>query len=139
MTDAEVLGALAAATEADRAGVRAAVAAVGEADGALVEWRGGRPGADGVVQVTYPVYAPAVHQLLGALAGAGAVPVFAWPSWDGVRRLRSVDDLAAAPLADVARFLTTVVRGERFSEGTVAAALEDGRLLTAARRVADGR
>ncbi|GAB3194889.1 hypothetical protein GCM10027261_13880 [Geodermatophilus arenarius] len=41
MTDAEVLGVLAAAAEADRARLRAAVAAVEEADGVLVERRAG--------------------------------------------------------------------------------------------------
>ena len=137
--DAEVLAALAAAPEADLVRLRAAVAAVEETDGPLAGCRGGQPGADGVLQWPYPVYAPAVEELLAALARVGAVPVFDWAQWDGRSRLRSADDVAAAPLADVARFLTTLVRGERFADGTVAAALDDGRLPTAARRIADGR
>jgi hypothetical protein len=43
-----------------------------------------------------------------------------------------------APLADVVRLITAFVRGERFADGTIAAALDDGRLLAAAQRVLDG-
>jgi hypothetical protein len=63
--DEEVLTALAGAPDADRARLRAAVAAVEEADGPLAEGRGGERGAD------------------------GAVPVFDHRHWDGRSRLRS--------------------------------------------------
>ncbi|MGY1651187.1 DUF6508 domain-containing protein [Geodermatophilus sp. SYSU D01119] len=136
--DAAVLAGLAAAPPGTRAELAAAVAAVEEAPGPLVEWRGGERQADGAITVPWAQYAPLVSALLGALGRAGAVPVFDWMRWEGTRRLSSADDVAA-PLADVARLVTAILRGERFSEGTVAAALEDGRLLAAARRVRDGR
>ena len=43
--------------------------------------------------------------------------------------------MAAAPVADAARMVTAVIRGERFGDGTIAAALDDGTLLAAAARL----
>ncbi|SHG73703.1 DUF6508 domain-containing protein [Geodermatophilus nigrescens] len=137
--DAAVLAGLASASREARAELAAAVAAVEEASGPLVEWRGGERQAGGAITMPWAAYAEPVSALLGALGRAGAVPVFDWMRWDGARRYRTAGDVAAAPLADVARLVTTIVRGDRFAEGTVAAALEDGRLLAAARRVRDGR
>ncbi len=84
----------------------------------------------------WPTCAPEVPVLPAALERAGAVPVFDWVHRDACRRHRTAEDVAVAPLADVARLVTTIVRGERSADGTVAGALEDGRLLAAAHRCA---
>ncbi len=137
--DAAVLGAPAAVSAATRAALRAAVAAVERASGPLVSWRGVERQPGGAVPMPWPTSAPEAPVLPAALERAGAVPVFDWMHRDGCRRHRTAEDVAVAPLADVARLVTTIVRGERFADGTVAGALEDGRLLAAARGVRDGR
>jgi hypothetical protein len=86
----------------------------------------------------YPDYHPAVDELVDALRATHAVPVFDWTHWDGVERYPDATAVQHAPLADVARLITAIVRGERFSDGTIAAALDDGRLLAAAQRILDG-
>ena len=129
--DAAVLAAPASAPEDARDGLAAAVAAVEGAAGPLVEWRGGDRRPDGVVTMAWPAYAAPVGHLLAALGRAGAVPVFDWVHWDGGRRLRTADDVAAASLADVARLVTTIVRGERFADG-------DGRPRARGRPAAGG-
>jgi hypothetical protein len=137
--DAQVLAALRSATDDDRARLRAAVQAVREATPPLFEWRGGKPDDRGVIHMPYPAYHPAVDELRNALGHARAIPVFDWMNWDGSRRYPNAIDALEAPLADVARLITTFIRGERFSDGTIAAALDDGRLVAAAERILDER
>lgn len=43
--------------------------------------------------------------------------------------------LDTSPVADSIKVITAIVRGDRFSEGTVLAALNDGTLLAAIRRL----
>lgn len=43
--------------------------------------------------------------------------------------------LAQAPVAEAMRLVTVIVCGERFSDGAIAKAIEDGSLLTAAKRI----
>ena len=136
--DAQVLEALRAATDDDRARLRSAIVAVREATPASYTWRGAGSETPGVIQMQYPDYHPAVDELIDALGAAKAVPVFDWMHWVGVERYPDASAVQRAPLADVARLITAIVRGERFSDGTIAAALDDGRLLAAAQRVLDG-
>lgn len=143
-TDAEIEAVLRAAPRERWADLAAAVRAV-EAEPAErhVRWAGGEQvgttmvdGVDRpVVQLPYPVYSDAAERLRAALGGVGAIVVFAWPGWDGAERYKTAADVATAPAADVARLVTSLVRGERFAEGTLADALSDGRLLAAARRL----
>lgn len=44
----------------------------------------------------------------------------------GVERYRRGHDLASALGADAARLLTAILRADRFSEGTIAPAIDDG-------------
>lgn len=96
----------------------------------------GREGiADNPHALPYPTYDDAVWTLIGALIAVQAQPVFAWMSWSGGGRYRTVGDVAAAPLADVPRLITSIVRGERFGDGMIAAALDSGVLIAAAERI----
>ena len=133
-----MLAELRTATEDDRARLRAAIEAVRQATPAPYTWRSGAVQTPGVPQMPYPDYHPAVDELVVALSAANAVTVFDWMHWDGVGRYQDAVDVQGAPLADVVRLITSIVRGERFSDGTIAAALDDGRLLAAAQRVLDG-
>lgn len=110
-----------------------AVTAV-EAEDVHATWAGGETVGD-ATQMPYPVYSAAVERLIAALGRAGAIVVFAWPRWDGLGRYDDPAALRHAPAADAARLVTAILRGERFGEGTIANAVDDGRLPAAARRL----
>ncbi len=132
-SDADVEAVLRAAPPERWRDLADAVAAV-EAEAGHATWAGGET-VDGATQVPYPVYSAAVERLLAALGGVGAVVVFAWPRWDGLDRYDTAAALHHAPAADAARFVTAVLRGERFGDGTILNAVDDGRLTAAARRL----
>jgi hypothetical protein len=124
--------------------LRSAVDAVEAADpAALAVWKGGEQVrtivVDGeeraVTQMPYVEYAPPVRALLGAVGSVGAFVPYDWMSWDGHARYPDASSIAAAPLADIVRLLTAIVRADRFTEGTIATVLEDGRLVAAVERL----
>lgn len=80
----------------------------------------------------YVVYAPPMRDLLQALSPL-VVP-FPWMEWEERRRLQPAD-LAGRPVEDAMRMLTSLVRAERFSVGTLAQALERGLLQAVVRRI----
>jgi len=93
-------------------------------------WEGGQT-TDGVTQMPYPVYEPAVDRLMAALGMiTGGIVVFGWMDWDGVARYRTPDAIRDAPITDIPRLVTAIIRSERFSEGSIEGALESG-LVTA--------
>jgi len=98
-------------------------------------WAGGRTD-DGVTQMPYPIYEPAVDRLMAALAAVtGGIVVFAWMDWDGVARYRTPDTVRDAPIADVARLITAIVRSERFSEGSIEGAVQSGLIAAIVERL----
>ncbi|MGY1684966.1 DUF6508 domain-containing protein [Geodermatophilus sp. SYSU D00867] len=135
--DARLTAGLRTATPEARARLRTALRAVRRTRQPLAEWRGGQQGADGAIHFPFPVYHPAVDRLVSALYQVHAVVPFDWMHWDGARRYPRAEDVSNAPVADAVRLVTAIVRGERFCDGTIAAALEDGRLPAAAQRVLD--
>lgn len=77
-----------------------------------------------------PHYGPRVEAVTAALDAIGAVtPLHAWTEYPGPYL---APDGTFTP-ADAVRAATAVVRGERFSPGTVARAWQDGRLFAVAR------
>lgn len=84
---------------------------------------------------SFPEYDAGVDELVEALLAVNAQPVFDWMSWAGSRRYPGGSGLAAAPVADAMRLVTVVVRGERFCDGTIAKAIQDGSLVAAAARI----
>jgi hypothetical protein len=86
-----------------------------------------------VMHMPYAIYSDAVERLRSAL-GALTVP-FAWPQWDGITRYRTGRGMAAAPVADAVRMVTAVIRSERFTDGSIAGAIEDGTLPAALERL----
>jgi hypothetical protein len=85
--------------------------------------------------LSYPVYDDGVQQLIEALQAVNAQPVFDWMAWDGSRRYPGGEGLAQAPVADAMRLVTVIVRGERFCDGTIAKAIENGSLLACSERI----
>lgn len=104
-------------------------------------WRGGNQIGTRVVdgserpvfQMPYPEYSEAVDRVLDALHALDIIVPFNWPEWDGTGRYRGGRALDEAPVADAVRMMTAIIRAERFSEGTIAAAVEDGTLAAALR------
>ena len=95
--------------------------------GGSVEWHA--RGSDGeVVHFSFPVYSPVVDSIVRRLYDVRAIVAFDWMGWDGVRRYAGGQGLAEAPVADAARLATAIVRGERFSDGTIAQAIAEGTL-----------
>jgi hypothetical protein len=68
----------------------------------------------------------------------GFVVPFDWMAWlagpDGRAYREDRSRVASAPAADLVRLLTSIVRGDRFSEGELLGAFESGLLAAVARR-----
>ena len=126
--------------EAVLAGVRAATpsqwdrlwAAVDRLEGEATwaEWVPAHRRPDGVTVLGWPRYSEAMEGLLQGLGGVGAVtPAFDWPAW----RQSPQDPSRSA--ADAVRWITSVVRSERFGDGSIEAAMRDGTLPAAVARL----
>ena len=77
----------------------------------------------------------AVSRVVQALSDMGAIVPFDWSSWDGAQRYREPASLDAAPVGDAVRFVTAVVRSDRFNEGAINARIADGTFPAALRRL----
>jgi hypothetical protein len=114
-----------------------------DAEAEHVTWRGGdhvdTAVVDGVerpvFRMPYAEYTEAVEQVRSCLGSVGAFVVFPWSDWDGLDRLRGPSALDDAPVADAVRMLTAIVRSERFSDGSIAGAIEEGTFGAAVRRL----
>jgi RimJ/RimL family protein N-acetyltransferase len=103
-------------------------------------WQGGERDEHGTIQVPYVVLSDRILAFVRDMAGLGWVHPFDWPAWaaspDGRRLIEAPDRIASATADDLGRLLTTIVRGDRFSEGQLLHAAEAGLLLAIARRAA---
>ncbi|MEY9836763.1 hypothetical protein ABH941_001983 [Streptacidiphilus sp. EB103A] len=92
-------------------------------------WTENRQQPDGVWQLGYPVYSRRVDSIHSALSSVGAVsPAYHWMAFAPPQLSR---EETFSP-ADAVRAATHVVRGERFGDGTIGAALLDGTLFAVA-------
>jgi hypothetical protein len=133
-TDDEIVARLRAASDAQWQAVWDAAGAVADLD-APAHWEGGET-VDGVLHLAYPVYDPAVHRLTRALGAlSGGLVVFSWPDWEGLARYRTPEAIATAPIADIPRLITAIVRSERFSDGSLEGAIEAGLLAAIVERL----
>ncbi|GAB3831832.1 O-acetyl-ADP-ribose deacetylase [Dactylosporangium cerinum] len=95
-----------------------------------VEWTGSGEPAPGVLTLHYPDYSPAVREVVRMLSELDVVVPFNWSAWHTSSPLfPEATGLAEAPVADAARLATTYIRGERFSDGAIEQALQNGALL----------
>ena len=76
----------------------------------------------------YPVYTPATAALWGRLQSLIAIEPFDWKQWGGLDRYQAGTGLAAAPVAEAMRLVTALTRAERFGEGTIGNATDNGTL-----------
>ncbi|MBC9716347.1 hypothetical protein H9Y04_27810 [Streptomyces sp. TRM66268-LWL] len=90
-----------------------------------VAWKGAGEQPGGVMRIGYPDYSRPLMRLTSALVGVGAVtPAHFWMD----HRMPEAGADGQLPPADAVRAATAIVRGERFSDGTIAQAARDGLL-----------
>lgn len=103
------------------------------------EWERSREREPGVWTMPYVDYSPTALEFHRAAAGHGWVrPDINWTKWVETPEARSfIDDpsrIATASTEQLARLLTTIIRGDRFNEGNMLGAFESGHLTAIARR-----
>ena len=133
-TDAEIEAQLRAAPAGAWAVLRDAAAAL-EVEDVHGTWRGGERLDDGSIAMPWMDTSEVVLRATAAASGVGAIVVFAWPQWPDLDRYRDPAAFTDAPIADVARAFTAMVRSDRFSEGSLAGAADAGLLQAALRRL----
>ena len=101
-------------------------------------WEGGEADAAGVISMPWFERSDELARFVSDMASAGLVRPVDWMAWagtpEGRRLIGDPAAIAEAGPEDLVWLLTTIVRGERFSDGQVAGAYERGTLLALARR-----
>lgn len=104
-------------------------------------WRGGDADEQGVVHLPWFEYDERIANWPGGCEGGSLVAMgFDWMSWLGTPEGQVLSGDPAtiqhASSADLARLVTAIVRGDRFSEGNLAGAIERGFVSAICRRAA---
>ena len=105
------------------------------------DWEGAAPsGALG--QMPYFAYSPLVVRFIAdACAWKWTLDQFDWTSWTKTEEFRRLttdaDVLASATPRQLQQLITTVLRQDRFAEGTLAEAFDTGLMLGITRRARD--
>ena len=109
-----------------------------EPHGPVGRWQGGEADADGVIQMPWYEYQPEVDRFVADMYTAKLVRPVDWMRWAGTpgaqRLISDPAAIAGASHDDLIYLLTTILRGERFSDGEIAGAYERGTLLAIAQR-----
>lgn len=130
------------ANDLERLDALAAVLPALEApDADFGRWEPMARGPDGTYHLPYFVRGPLCDAFTGAVVGGGWLMVgFDWSTWartDEAQALwKDPDAMARATPVQLARFLTALLRSERFSEGTLEENYQSGLLARIARRAA---
>ncbi len=104
-------------------------------------WVSARTDADGVIHMGWYEPSPGAEAFLADVRSAGWVTPVDWMGWlagpDGQRLSSDPSALAGATAEQLGLLLTSYIRGERFGDGTLAAAHERGMLTAVMRRARD--
>ena len=107
-------------------------------DFAVGRWVVTEPDVNGVIQMPWFDYDAAILRFTTEMSELGWVRPIDWMTWAGTpkarRLLHDPTLVSRANVDDLTRLLTTIVRGDRFSEGEIAGAYEAGMLTAIARR-----
>jgi hypothetical protein len=103
--------------------------------------QGGEVDAQGVIQVPWFEYDERIAGWPGVCDGGTLIVMgFDWMTWLGTPDGKALSSdpaaIAGASSADLARLVTAIVRGDRFSEGNLAGAIERGFVTAICRRAA---
>lgn len=104
-------------------------------------WEGAAPLGE-LGQMPYFDYSPLVARFIAdAYAQKWTLDQFDWPSWKNTEEFRKLmtdtDVLASATPRQLQQLITTVLRQDRFAEGTLAEAFESGLMRRIAERARD--
>jgi hypothetical protein len=106
--------------------------------GPIGRWQGGEADAAGVIQMPWYEYQPEIDRFVAEMYAAKLVRPVDWMHWVGTpeaqRLISDPATVAGASHDDLIYLLTTIIRGERFSDGEIAGAYERGTLLAIAQR-----
>ena len=106
--------------------------------GPIGRWQGGKKDASGVIQMPWYEYSDEVDHFVSEMYAARLVRSIDWMRWAGTpeaqRLIADPTAIADATHDDLVYLLTTIIRGERFSDGEIAGAYERGTLLAIAER-----
>ncbi len=106
--------------------------------GPIGQWQGGEKNAAGAIQMPWYEYQPEVERFEADMYAAKLVRPVDWMQWAGTPEAQQlISDpaaIAGASHGDLIYLLTTILRGERFSDGEIAGAYERGTLLAIAQR-----
>jgi hypothetical protein len=101
-------------------------------------WQGGDADAAGVITMPWYERSDELARFASDMAGAGLVRPVGWMAWaatpEAQRFIGDPTAIAEAGPDDIVFLVTTIIRGERFSDGQIAGAYERGTLLALARR-----
>lgn len=94
----------------------------------MIALEGGGPADSGAATMPFYTYDDEVRGFVAALYDLGFVARFDWPDWqekaDALQH--DAEALRSADLTDLVKLLTVHVRKERFCEGHLAVAIEEG-------------
>jgi len=98
----------------------------------LGRWQGGEQDANGAISMPWYEYSDELNRFRRDMAAAGFVQPVDWMAWagtpEGQRLISDPTQIAEATRDDLVYLLTTIIRGERFSDGQIAGAHERGTL-----------
>ena len=110
-------------------------------DFSLGEWVPARKDEAGVIQMGWYEQNEVARRFVSEMYQLGFVHNFDWMAWLGTpgakRYLTGPEAVATADADDLARLLTAIIRGERFSDGELEGAHESGILLAITRRAGE--
>lgn len=99
---------------------------------------GGEVNPAGVIQMPWYEYQPEVDRFVEDMYAAKLVRPVDWMRWAGTPEAQQLTSdpaaIAGASHDDLIYLVTTILRGERFSDGEIASAYERGTLLAIAQR-----
>jgi hypothetical protein len=105
---------------------------------ATATWQGGEPGPDGVILMPYATYHDRLDAFVADMYRVEMVRPVDWMQWVATPRAQELLDdpgaFAGATADEVSRILTSVIRAERFGDGSIEGAFQKGIVQAAARR-----
>jgi hypothetical protein len=102
------------------------------------DWEPSRTDDAGVIRLGWYRFSPGAEAFLADVRAGGWVMPFDWPAWlaspEGQRLAGHPGAVAVATADDLQRLLTSIVRSERFGDGSLESAFESGMLTAIIRR-----